>query len=137
MSKLMTALRDKLGIEGYPSAVYLHHTSGLAKRHIQTVSTMVKKFLPTCPRNWDNLIPILQMAINDSVCETTGLTPTEIIYGRRMRGPLTRLREIWIHGDIELPDAGKNVISYLTELRNTLEIACDIVQNTADSQQQK
>jgi len=68
------------------SAVYLHHTSGLTERHIKTVSTMVKKFLPTCPINWDTLIPILQMAINATVCETTGLTRTEI---RRLHGLLT------------------------------------------------
>jgi hypothetical protein len=137
MSKLMTALREKLGIESCPSAVYLHHTSGLAERHIKTISTMVKKFLPTCPRNWDNLIPILQMAINDTVCETTGLTPVEILYGRRMRGPLTILREIWINGKPELPDPGKNVISYLQELRQTLQLASDIAQNNAAIQQEK
>jgi len=84
---------------------------------------MVKNVLPTCPRNWDNLVPILQMAINNTVCETTGLTPTEILYERRLRGPLTILREIWTNGDIELPYAGKNIISYLTELRNTLQTA--------------
>jgi hypothetical protein len=79
MSKLMTALREKLSIESCPSAVYLHYTNELAERHIKTISTMVKKLLPTCPTNWDNLIPILQMAINDTACETTGLTPVEIL----------------------------------------------------------
>jgi hypothetical protein len=140
MSKLMTALMDKLGIEGCPSAVYLHHTSGLAERHIKTVSAMVRKFLPTCPRNWDNLVPILQMAINDTVCETTGLTPTEVLHGRRLRGPLTILtilREIWVNGQPELPQSSKNIISYLNELRQTLQTAAEIAQKTADSQQTK
>jgi hypothetical protein len=137
MSKLMTALMERLGIEGCPSAVYLHHTSGLAERHIKTVSAMVRKFLPTCPRNWDNLVPILQMAVNDTVCETTGLTPTEILTGRRLRGPLTILREIWVNGELELPQSSKNVLSYLNELRQTLQTAADIAQKTADSQQTK
>ena len=137
MSKLMTALMDKLGIERCPSAVYLHHTSGLAERHIKTVSAMVRKFLPTCPRNWDNVVPILQMAINDTVCETTGLTPTEVLYGRRVRGPLSILREIWVHGQPELPHSSKNIISYLNELRQTLQTAADVAQKTAESQQTK
>jgi hypothetical protein len=107
----------------------------MAERHIRTVATAVKKFLPTCPRNWDNLVPILQMALNDTVCETTGLTPTEILYGRRLRGPLTVLHEIWVNGEPELPGPNKNVISYLNELRQTLQTACNIAQTTADSQQ--
>ena len=137
MSKLMHAMRERLGIEGCPSSVYLHHTSGLAERHIKTVGVMVKKFLPSFPRNWDRLIPILQMSINDSVCETTGFTPTELLYGRRVRGPLTILHEIWVNDDSAFLGKEKNVITYLNELRKTLQTASDIAQETTEKQQTK
>jgi hypothetical protein len=53
-----------------------------------------------------------------------------------MRGPLTILCEMWINGKPELPDPGKNVISYLQELRQTLQLASDIAQNNAAIQQE-
>jgi len=135
MSNIFSELRNRLGIESCPSAVYLHHSSGQAEIAIKTVENMIKKFLPTCPRNWDKLLPILQMAINDSVNETVGLAPTEILYGHRLRGPLRILRETWINEDAFEPGQSKTVTEYLQDLHETLRNASDIAQRNSDSQQ--
>ena len=75
------------------------------------------------------------MAINDSVCETTEFTPTELLHGRRVRGPLTILHEIWVNKESAFPEFDKNVISYLNELWKTLQ--SDIAQKTNEKQQTK
>lgn len=134
-SKLFTALREKLGINTAYSAVGLHHSSGQAERSISTVKTMIMKFLQKVQNSWDKLIPVLQSAINNTRSESTGMAPNELIFGRRIRGPMEILREVWIGDDIESDKQCKSVTEYLNSLRETLQVATNIAMENINKHQ--
>jgi len=134
-SKIFTALRERLGIETAFAAVGLHHTSGQSERSINTVKFAIRKFLPTCKNNWDKLIPMLQSVINNSVNETTGMSPNEIIFGHRIRGPIEILREVWLNDEIESNVQSKSVTQYLEQLHETLQQATKCAAQNINLQQ--
>ena len=57
---------------------------------------MLKKFVSRNQKDWDQYLPYLLFAYREVPQETTGFSPFELLYGRRVRGPLDVLREEWI-----------------------------------------
>ena len=47
-------------------------------------------------KDWDEGIPLLLFAIRESVQESLGFSPFELVYGREVRGPLKLLKEHWL-----------------------------------------
>lgn len=137
MGHLMTALRARLGIQACPAAVHVHRASCIAERHIRTASEALKKFLPTCRKSWDINLKYLTWALNETVSEATGFAPSELLFGRLGRGPLHVLRDWWICGQPAIPANKKDVLTYLDDLRQTLQTASDIAQSNADKQQDR
>ena len=59
---------------------------------------------------------------------STGFSPFEVLYGRRVRGPLDVLKEIW--SNEETSTEVKNTYAYIADLRNRLEETCQIVRES-------
>ena len=137
MGHLMTALRERLCIQECPAAVHVHRASCIAERHIRTASEALRKFLPTNRKTWDINLKYLTWALNETVSETTGFAPSELLFGRLGRGPLHILRDWWTAGQPTIPQGKKDVITYLEELRQTLQTASEIASDSAEQQQQR
>lgn len=54
------------------------------ERYNKTIMTAVSTFINNDHRVWDLLIPKIQFAINSSVNEVTGFTPSFLVYGREL-----------------------------------------------------
>ena len=63
-------------------------SDGLAERANRTVKTMVSKFVSENQKDWDKYLSVLTMAYNSSVQESTGLSPSKIMFGREMNLPI-------------------------------------------------
>lgn len=55
------------------------------ERYIKTLKTMMSIFAREDQRNWGKNLPYLTFAINTSRNETTGFTPSRLIFGRELR----------------------------------------------------
>lgn len=56
----------------------------LVERYNKTIVTSLSTFVENDHRSWDIYIPQVQFAINNSVNEATGYTPSFLVYGREL-----------------------------------------------------
>jgi len=62
---------------------------------------MIRKFAANNQRDWDEHLPYLLLAYREVPQESTGFSPFELLYGRRVRGPLDVLKEAWVGYEVE------------------------------------
>lgn len=67
-------------------------TDGQTERANRTIEEMLRAFVNEFQDNWDNLIPYMEFAYNDSVNLSTGVTPFYLTYGQHPRTPLAIAR---------------------------------------------
>ena len=71
------------------------------------------------PTDWHQyLIPIM-FALKEIPSDRSGFSPFELLNGRRVRGPLTELRDLW--EDCQLPESKRTQFQYVMELRDKLD----------------
>jgi len=67
----------------------LHPQSdGMVQRLNRTLEAVVSKFVLEKQRNWDQLLPLLTMAYQSAMHESTGCTPNELMFRRDVRLPV-------------------------------------------------
>ena len=52
-------------------------------------------------KKWDRLLPGVLFAYREVPQATTGLSPFEMVYGMKPRGPLSLLRDLWLQPDYD------------------------------------
>jgi len=64
----------------------LHPQSdGMVERLNRTLEAMLSKFVQENQGNWDTLLPLLAMAYRSAIHESTGYTPSKLMFGRDVR----------------------------------------------------
>ena len=53
---------------------------------------MLRAYCVDNKNNWDECIPFSMFAVCDTVQETLGFTPFELVFGHEVRGPLKALK---------------------------------------------
>ena len=61
---------------------YHPQTDGQTERANQTLETYLRYYVNKKQNNWVQLLPMAQLAYNDKLSQTTGLTPFFINYGK-------------------------------------------------------
>ena len=85
-----------MGIKQNISSAYHPQSQGALERFHQTSKTMLKAYCYEQVKDWDEGIPLLLFSIRESVQESLGFSPFELVYGREVRGPLKLLKEHWL-----------------------------------------
>ena len=111
MSGLFQQVMDELGIKQYRSSVY-HPESGRTwavspdfKKHDQVL-------LFDTNRDWDEGVHLLLFAVRESVQESLGFSPFELVFGHSVRGPLKLFKEkLFSHDDAQ------SFLQYVSDFR--------------------
>lgn len=74
--------------------------------------------------DWDEAVPMALFAVRDSVHESTGFSPFELVYGHEVRGPLRMMKEKWLGGE-HPPSVVKYVSDFEDKLMRAREIALE------------
>ena len=122
-SKLLKEIYKLLHIKGITTAPYHPQTDGMVERLNGTLKAMIRKFTVSDPHNWDQLVPYLLFAYREVPQESTGFSPFELLYGRKVRGPLDVMKETWT-GTVSGP---KSVVSHIVTMRERLASMTDLV----------
>ena len=122
-SQILDALRDKLGINPQFSAVYHAQSHGSVERANRTVECILKKFLADHPRNWDQLIMYLLFCLRETPNESTKFSPSELVYGRKMRGLLDVAKESWTRGNPIERKLNMSTVKYMDQLNERITTA--------------
>ncbi len=130
MSALLGEVYLLLNIQRIRTTPYHPQTDGLIE-----LKAMLKKFVSCNQKDWDDCLPYLLFAYCEVPQESTGLSPFELLYGRKVRGPLDVLRETWAGYTAEEEETP--IATYVVEMRDRLEEMSGLVQESMVRAQQR
>ncbi|KAI3740815.1 hypothetical protein L2E82_31289 [Cichorium intybus] len=87
-SNFWNALQEKMGMRIQLIAVYHPQTDDQSKRTIQTVKDMLQLCVIDSGGSWDEHLPLVEFAYNNSYHSSIKMPPFEALYGRKCRTPL-------------------------------------------------
>lgn len=68
---------------------------GLVEWFNRSLKSVLRKFPPEELRCWDQLLPLLLLAIWEVPQVSTKFSPFKLLYGRQLRGLLDLMRKTW------------------------------------------
>ena len=102
---------DELGIKQYRSSAYHPESQGALERFHQTLKNMIRSYCFDTNRDWDESVHLLLFAVRESVQESLGYSPFELVFGHSVRGPLKLFKEkLLSHDDVLL-----NLLQYVSD----------------------
>ena len=116
---------DQLGIQRHNSSAYHPESQGALECFHQTLKTMMKSYCLENGKDWDEGVHLLLFAVRDSVQESLGFSPYELIFGHQVRGPLTLLKEKWMNVEVDQ----NNLLDYVSTFKERLTKAGEMAKN--------
>ncbi|XP_071483244.1 KRAB-A domain-containing protein 2-like [Diadema antillarum] len=111
-SKIFQQVMRELGIKCVTSSAYHPQSQGALERFHQTLKNMMRTYCLEVEKDWDEGLPLLLFSVRESVQESLGFSPFELVFGHEVRGPLKVLREKLL-GEDDLP----GLLNYVTTFR--------------------
>ena len=71
---------------------------------------------------------MLLFAVKESVQESLGFSPFELVFGHTVRGPLKLLKETFLSDD----DSSLNLLQYVSDFKNRLSKACEAARSKSN-----
>ena len=133
MSSLLQEMYLMLNISRLRTSPYHPQTDGLTERFNGTLKSMIRKLTANNQKDWDEHLPHLLFAYREVPQESTGFSPFELLYGRRVRGPLDVPKEAWVGYEGEK----ENTSIHVLELRRCLEEMSELVKENVAKAQNK
>ncbi|KAL0428121.1 UNVERIFIED_CONTAM: Transposon Tf2-11 polyprotein [Sesamum latifolium] len=82
------SLQRALGTKLHFSTTFDPQTDGQSERTIQTLEDMMRACTMEFKGNWDDHLPLMEFAYNNSFHSSISMAPYEALYGRRCRSPV-------------------------------------------------
>ncbi|KAI3503855.1 hypothetical protein L1887_32310 [Cichorium endivia] len=86
-SRFWKGLQEAMGTKLCLSTAYHPRTDGQSERTIQTLEDMLRACTLEFSGNWDDHLPLVEFAYNNSYHSSIGMPPYEALYGRKCRTP--------------------------------------------------
>ena len=87
-SRFWDSLQYAMGTNLKFSTAFHPQTDGQSERTIQILEDMLRACVLDFKGNWDEYLPLIEFAYNNSFQSTIGMAPYEALYGRRCRTPV-------------------------------------------------
>ena len=132
MSGIFQQIAYELGIKQITSSAYHPESQGAIERFHSTLKTMLRSFCVDNEKDWDEGAHLLLFAVRESVQESLGFSPFELVFGHQVRGPLTLLSEQWADKTVHV-----SLLDYVMTFKERLHKACELAKANLKSSQQK
>ncbi|XP_063586494.1 uncharacterized protein LOC134763893 [Penaeus indicus] len=129
-SDLMAEINRMLSIKALFTSPYHACCNGTVERFHAVLKSMLKKLCGERPHDWDRYIPSVLFAYREVPNDTLKFSPFELLYGRKVRGPLSILHDLWTRDDLN--DEIKSTYQYVLDLRSRLEESAQLASSHAD-----
>ena len=133
MSGIFQQVMHELGVTQYKSSPYHPESQGALERFHQTLKNMIRSYCFDTEKDWDEGIHLLLFAVRESVQESLGFSPFELVFGHTVRGPLKLLKEKFLSND----DSSLNLLQYVSDFKDRLSKACEAARTNLKSAQRK
>ena len=87
-SRLWPSLQQAMGTKLNLSTTFHPHKDDQSERTIQTLEDLLRSYVLEFGGNWEDLLPLVEFAYNNSHQTTIGMAPYEALYGRKCRTPI-------------------------------------------------
>lgn len=124
-ARLFDQVMTELGIVHCCSSAYHPQSQGALERFHQTFKNMLRIYVNQHEKDWDLGVPFLLFATRDSVQESLGFTPFELVFGHSVRGPLKMVKEKWL----DTEDEATNLLTYVIKMKERLSEACSLAKD--------
>ncbi len=121
-SRMFDQILKELGINHQLSSAYHPESQGVIERFHQTLKTMLRSYCVETGNDWDEGLPFLLFAVRETVQESLGFSPAELVFGHVVRGPLKLLSEQLL---AEHPTP-MTIPDYIQSLRQRLQRAREV-----------
>ena len=121
---LMAEVKELWKVKHNMTTAFHPQANGLVEKFNGTLKSMIRKLALEQPTKWDTFLPALLFAYREVPQHSTGFAPFEMLYGRKVKGPMQILREIWTQE--EMSHETKTSAEYVVDLRNKIEETCKI-----------
>ena len=115
-SNLTSSFFEKFGIKVIHSSVH-HPESNPIERWHRSVKRLLKVLCLEQGNDWEKHLPSALLALRTVTHESTGFSPSELVFGKNLRTPETLLFEKWV----EPKDEDIAITEYVFELINRLQ----------------
>ena len=88
-SHFWRSLQTALGTQLSFSTAYHPQTDGQSERTIQILEDMLRACMMDFSGSWEDHLPLVEFAYNNSYQASIGMAPFAALYGRRCRSPLS------------------------------------------------
>ena len=82
---------------------------------------MIRSYCFDTEKDWYEGIHLLLFAVRESVQESLGFSPLELVFGHTVRGPLKLLKEKFLSND----DSSLNLLKYVSDFKDRQSKACE------------
>ena len=119
-----------LGVKQVLASAYHPESQGVLERFHSTLKVMLRTFCLEHQRDWDEGVPLLLFGVREVVQESLGFSPFELVFGHRVRGPLSLLSEQWTDENVKL-----NLLDYVVKFRERLQETWELAREHLVSKQ--
>ncbi|KAL1266443.1 hypothetical protein QQF64_002118 [Cirrhinus molitorella] len=126
LSRVFSQTLKSLSIKHRVSSAHHPESQGVLERFHQTLKSMLRKYCLETSKDWDEGIPLVLFAVRESVQESLGFSPAEMVFGHTVRGPLKVLKDKMLESDTE---TRTTVIDYVSRFRQKLHSACNLARD--------
>ena len=117
-SKVFQDTMNELAIKQSFSSAYHPESQGALERHHQTLKALLKKFCIESESDWDEGIDFLLFVIREVPCESLAVSPFEMLYGHKVRGPLQIVKDK-LMDNVQVEEI--TMSQYLQKLKGNME----------------
>ncbi len=138
MSDLMQTALKILRVNSHVSVAGFHARTAVAERYCRTVERYLKPYYDNYKGKWGLLLPWIAFQLRQAPCSVTHFSPHELVLGKNFPDQLEDLRdELMGLSDSSERELKRNVLSYVTELRQRLSVTREIAHKNADIEHQR
>jgi hypothetical protein len=87
-SRLWPRLHQAMGTRLSFNTAFHPQSDGQTKRTIQTLEDMLRACVLNFQGSWEEHLPLIEFAYNNSFHASIGMAPYEALYGRKCRSPI-------------------------------------------------
>ena len=131
MSGIFQQVMHELKIKQYKSTAYHPESQGALERFHQTLKRMMRTFCLETEKDWDDGVHLLLFAARESVQDSLGFSPFDLVFGHTVRGPLNLLKEKLLSSSGHSLDLSR----YVSDFRTKLSKACELAKANLQSAQ--
>ena len=118
-SGMFAEILQQLHIKHNKALAYAQSQGALERFH-QTLKSLLRSYCTELRCDWEEGLPWLLLAARVEVQESTGVSPNDLVFGHKVRGPMAVLRDSW-----EITNPPQNLLDYVNGFRHRLVLAVE------------